>query len=114
VCPRFACAHDLLALYVRELTGAPAHPSRSSNWVYPSPQMFFNAMQRKGWTPKEVLLFLCGVSVLQLLEGAAAHARAHLSLNRPLHRRSPSMSVLMSRLLAGGYDGGCCYSQCRQ
>ena len=33
----------------------PAHQegTASSNWVYPSPQMFYNAMQRKGWTPKE-------------------------------------------------------------
>jgi len=33
----------------------PAHQegTGSSNWVYPSPQMFFNAMQRKGWTPQE-------------------------------------------------------------
>ena len=33
----------------------PAHQEGvgSSNWVYPSPQMFFNAMQRKGWSPKE-------------------------------------------------------------
>ena len=25
----------------------------SRNWVYPSEQMFFNAMRRKGWTPEE-------------------------------------------------------------
>lgn len=33
----------------------PAHQdgTGSSNWVYPSPQMFFNAMQRKGWSPRE-------------------------------------------------------------
>jgi cytochrome c heme-lyase len=25
----------------------------SDKWQYPSPQMFFNAMKRKGWNPKE-------------------------------------------------------------
>jgi len=31
------------------------HPdsSRSSTWVYPSEQMFYNAMKRKGWSPSE-------------------------------------------------------------
>jgi hypothetical protein len=24
-----------------------------NKWEYPSPQMFFNAMKRKGWEPKE-------------------------------------------------------------
>ena len=28
-------------------------PARLQVWVYPSEQMFFNAMKRKGWTPSE-------------------------------------------------------------
>ena len=28
-------------------------PSNGETWVYPSEQMFFNAMKRKGWEPKE-------------------------------------------------------------
>eukprot|EP00961_Rhodomonas_salina_P055982 751669-Rhodomonas_salina.1 len=33
----------------------PGHQENagSNNWVYPSEQMFFNAMQRKGWNPSE-------------------------------------------------------------
>mmetsp|Transcript_2369 Transcript_2369/g.4812 ORF Transcript_2369/g.4812 Transcript_2369/m.4812 type:complete len:263 (-) Transcript_2369:94-882(-) len=32
----------------------PTHqPKDTQNWVYPSEQMFYNAMKRKGWTPKE-------------------------------------------------------------
>eukprot|EP00282_Hemiselmis_andersenii_P039608 CAMPEP_0169446210 /NCGR_PEP_ID=MMETSP1042-20121227/10854_1 /TAXON_ID=464988 /ORGANISM="Hemiselmis andersenii, Strain CCMP1180" /LENGTH=199 /DNA_ID=CAMNT_0009557663 /DNA_START=41 /DNA_END=637 /DNA_ORIENTATION=+ len=34
----------------------PAHQAENpqkERWVYPSEQMFFNAMQRKGWNPKE-------------------------------------------------------------
>lgn len=32
----------------------PAHQAEASRtWVYPSEQMFYNAMKRKGWQPKE-------------------------------------------------------------
>ena len=32
----------------------PAHQDPTSQtWQYPSPQMFYNAMQRKGWKPQE-------------------------------------------------------------
>ncbi|RMZ55245.1 hypothetical protein APUTEX25_005523 [Auxenochlorella protothecoides] len=31
----------------------PAHGVRSGVWTYPSEQMFYNAMRRKGWTPSE-------------------------------------------------------------
>ena len=33
----------------------PKHqdPEKGSNWQYPSEQMFFNAMERKGWNPSE-------------------------------------------------------------
>ena len=39
----------------RSAEHSPAHQEgvSTSNWVYPSPQMFYNAMQRKGWSPKE-------------------------------------------------------------
>ncbi len=33
--------------------GAAAAADGDTNWVYPSEQMFFNAMKRKGWGPKE-------------------------------------------------------------
>lgn len=30
-----------------------ATPNKDEHWVYPSPQMFWNAMLRKGWRWKE-------------------------------------------------------------
>lgn len=32
---------------------AASQPGEGGKWVYPSEQMFFNAMKRKGWTPSE-------------------------------------------------------------
>ena len=35
-------------------TELPNHQEESaSRWTYPSPRMFYNAMRRKGWQPKE-------------------------------------------------------------
>jgi len=35
-------------------TDLPNHQDKdSTRWTYPSPQMFYNAMKRKGWQPKE-------------------------------------------------------------
>lgn len=34
----------------REVSNIPRASDEPSNWVYPSPQMFWNAMLRKGWT----------------------------------------------------------------
>ena len=32
----------------------PDHQTgEDDHWVYPSPQMFYNAMKRKGWRPQE-------------------------------------------------------------
>lgn len=40
--------------YTDELGSSGTRQVASSrNWVYPSEQMFFNAMRRKGWTPEE-------------------------------------------------------------
>ncbi len=30
-----------------------AQEKGEANWKYPSPQMFYTAMKRKGWQPKE-------------------------------------------------------------
>ena len=37
--------HPLAALFLQEKDAA--------NWAYPSPQMFYNAMKRKGWKPRQ-------------------------------------------------------------
>ena len=37
----------------QELAAAGGSDEDQKNWVYPSEQMFFNAMARKGWGPKE-------------------------------------------------------------
>jgi cytochrome c heme-lyase len=31
-------------------------------WVYPSEQMFFNAMRRKGWSPREEDMARCALA----------------------------------------------------
>ncbi len=36
-----------------EFTPAHQADTGSNKWVYPSEQMFYNAMKRKGWEPKE-------------------------------------------------------------
>eukprot|EP00123_Amoebidium_parasiticum_P021019 comp6015_c0_seq1/m.1861 comp6015_c0_seq1/g.1861 ORF comp6015_c0_seq1/g.1861 comp6015_c0_seq1/m.1861 type:complete len:300 (-) comp6015_c0_seq1:126-1025(-) len=35
------------------VTSSIPKSEKENQWVYPSPQMFFNAMKRKGWEPKE-------------------------------------------------------------
>lgn len=37
----------------REISTIPRANSDDKLWVYPSEQMFFNAMRRKNWTPEE-------------------------------------------------------------
>ncbi|CAO3622843.1 unnamed protein product [Cunninghamella blakesleeana] len=37
----------------REISSIPRSESDEKLWVYPSEQMFFNAMRRKNWNPKE-------------------------------------------------------------
>ncbi|KAL7639554.1 UNVERIFIED_CONTAM: hypothetical protein RMT77_010055 [Armadillidium vulgare] len=37
----------------RQISNIPIAGSEDKNWVYPSPQMFWNAMLRKGWRWKE-------------------------------------------------------------
>lgn len=37
----------------REISTIPRANSEEKLWVYPSEQMFFNAMRRKNWTPRE-------------------------------------------------------------
>ncbi|XP_043197632.1 holocytochrome c-type synthase-like isoform X1 [Amphibalanus amphitrite] len=37
----------------RQVSNIPRATDDTSNWVYPSPQMFWNAMLRKGWRWKE-------------------------------------------------------------
>merc|ERR1712072_729697 len=37
----------------RIVSTIPKKSSENSQWVYPSPQMFFNAMKKKGWKPEE-------------------------------------------------------------
>lgn len=37
----------------RQVSSIPKAGSESENWVYPSPQMFWNAMLRKGWRWKD-------------------------------------------------------------
>lgn len=33
--------------------GSANQPNEEEAWLYPSPQMFYNAMRRKGWDPRE-------------------------------------------------------------
>ncbi|RCH89400.1 hypothetical protein CU097_005516 [Rhizopus azygosporus] len=37
----------------RQISSIPRANSSEKMWIYPSEQMFFNAMRRKNWTPKE-------------------------------------------------------------
>ncbi|KAJ1877932.1 Cytochrome c1 heme lyase, partial [Kickxella alabastrina] len=45
-CPSVSASSD-------ETVNAKDNAPKGSNWVYPSEQMFFNAMRRKNWDPKE-------------------------------------------------------------
>nr|XP_006815139.1 PREDICTED: cytochrome c-type heme lyase-like [Saccoglossus kowalevskii] len=38
----------------RQVSGIPKAGDKSEKWVYPSPQMFWNAMLRKGWRWKKI------------------------------------------------------------
>ena len=42
--------------------GVPAESLRTATWTYPSEQMFFNAMLRKGWSPREEDMRRCGAA----------------------------------------------------
>lgn len=37
----------------RQVSSIPMSKQDEENWVYPSEQMFYNAMKRKGWSPTE-------------------------------------------------------------
>ncbi|KAI9315654.1 cytochrome c/c1 heme-lyase [Dichotomocladium elegans] len=37
----------------REVSNIPRADAEESKWIYPSEQMFFNAMRRKNWNPEE-------------------------------------------------------------
>ncbi|KAI9268942.1 cytochrome c/c1 heme lyase-domain-containing protein [Phascolomyces articulosus] len=37
----------------REVSTIPRADTEEKNWIYPSEQMFFNAMRRKNWNPEE-------------------------------------------------------------
>ena len=38
----------------RQVSSIPTGSTEAEDrWIYPSPQMFYNAMKRKGWTPAE-------------------------------------------------------------
>lgn len=37
----------------REVSSIPRAAGEDAKWIYPSEQMFFNAMRRKNWNPEE-------------------------------------------------------------
>lgn len=44
---------ELKMLYYLQVSSIPKADGEGENWVYPSPQMFWNAMLRKGWRWKD-------------------------------------------------------------
>lgn len=45
--------HGVWASCLRVLHNADLSPCAATTWTYPSQQMFYNAMRRKGWSPRE-------------------------------------------------------------
>ena len=48
-------------------------------WTYPSEQMFFNAMRRKGWVPREDDMPRCGERLCLRTLARGTHADSHLA-----------------------------------
>lgn len=75
-------------------------------WVYPSQQMFYNAMRRKGWTPSEddmaavVAIHNAGASVREWLGGCVAMQRRAGTLPTELPEHLPSGGQLLAPPLA--------------
>lgn len=86
----FSCTDDqllvLVQLHQREyLSGADALPGHQEPatpvWMYPSEQMLFNAMKRKGWSPSEQDM----KQVVAIHNGVNERAWSEVRTNLPRH-----------------------------
>jgi hypothetical protein len=118
------CAHDLLALYVREGTDVGVRRTAPSLLrTPPGPRTGYTRHRRcfstrcsaKAGHPRRCSSF-CVWCERAPVCSRASQPRIPALTSPPIAPRPPAHRpcVLMSRLLAGGYDGGCCYSQCGQ